>query len=374
MAPTYWLDLFTAETWEEFLDNGGEVSGFSPRRFKTVQRMKPGDLLLCYMTRVSRWVGVLEVTGDAFYDESPIWKSQVFPSRISVKVRIALQPEFGVPVLDMRDELTVFEGLSNPNLWSGPFRGSPARWKQSDGEAIVRALQDAQADPVERPLGRHARSGQLSIDAETVETAEGSVSVPLDEQPETNDVQSDSEAQPRTHTEIQYALLKLGSDMGFDVHVARNDISQEWNGRRLADVPRTREALPKQFDPATNRIIELIDVLWLDGGAIVAAFEVESTTSIYSGLLRMSDLVSMQPNISIPLFLVAGEKRREKVIEQVNRPTFARMQPPLHQICRYISFEGLRESLDRARGLVRYLKPDWLQEVSESCELDDIVD
>jgi len=86
-------------------------------------------------------------------------------------------------------------------------------------------------------------------------------------------------------------------------------------------VPRNRESLPKQFDPATNRIIELIDVLWLQGTAIVAAFEVESTTSIYSGLLRMSDLVSMQPNISIPLFLVAGDKRRDKVIEQVVEAT-----------------------------------------------------
>jgi hypothetical protein len=24
----YWLDLFTAKTWREFLDAGGEVSGF----------------------------------------------------------------------------------------------------------------------------------------------------------------------------------------------------------------------------------------------------------------------------------------------------------------------------------------------------------
>jgi hypothetical protein len=48
----------------------------------------------------------------------------------------------------------------------------------------------------------------------------------------------------------------------------------------------------------TNQTIELIDVLWLDGNAIVAALEIESTTSIYSGLLRMSDLVARQPNIS----------------------------------------------------------------------------
>jgi hypothetical protein len=34
--------------------------------------MKPGDYLLCYLTRVSRWVGVLEVVGERFFDEKPI--------------------------------------------------------------------------------------------------------------------------------------------------------------------------------------------------------------------------------------------------------------------------------------------------------------
>jgi hypothetical protein len=52
-----------------------------------------------------------------------------------------------------------------------------------------------------------------------------------------------------------------------------------------------RERLPTQFDKETNEIIEEIDVLWLSGQMIMAAFEVEHSTSIFSGLLRMSDLV-----------------------------------------------------------------------------------
>src|SRR5262245_28378197 len=99
--------------------------------------MKPGDYLLCYLTRVSRWVGVLEVTGEPFFDEAPIWSSRVFPSRVNVQVVLALGPEHGVPVLDMRGELTVFQNLDNPNRWQGPFRGSPTRWKAADGEAVV---------------------------------------------------------------------------------------------------------------------------------------------------------------------------------------------------------------------------------------------
>ena len=38
MSRTYWLDLFTVETWKEFLDHGGKVSGFSEKRWATVQK------------------------------------------------------------------------------------------------------------------------------------------------------------------------------------------------------------------------------------------------------------------------------------------------------------------------------------------------
>jgi hypothetical protein len=64
VARSYWLDLFTGTTWEEFLAAGGEISGFRERRWKTVQQMKPDDYLLCYLTGISRWIGVLEVTAD----------------------------------------------------------------------------------------------------------------------------------------------------------------------------------------------------------------------------------------------------------------------------------------------------------------------
>jgi hypothetical protein len=53
-------------------------------------------------------------------------------------------------------------------------------------------------------------------------------------------------------------------------------------------------------------------VLWLQGNAIQAAFEIESTTSIFSGLLRMADLIAMHPNLKIPLYIVAPAERRSK--------------------------------------------------------------
>jgi hypothetical protein len=117
--------------------------------------------------------------------------------------------------------------------------------------------------------------------------------------------------------------------MGLDLWVARNDRNSNWKGNRFASLPGMRLELPLQFDQATMRTIELIDVLWLKGNAFVAAFEIESTTSVYSGLLRMADLIAMQPDLSVPLYLVAPDDRRNKVIAEVNRPTFSRLSPPM---------------------------------------------
>ena len=73
---------------------GGDVSGFRESRWKTVQRIKPGDYLLCYLTGVSRWIGILEVTSEAFKDDSTIWEYDgVFPSRLRVKLINQLEPE-----------------------------------------------------------------------------------------------------------------------------------------------------------------------------------------------------------------------------------------------------------------------------------------
>jgi hypothetical protein len=378
MTRSYWLDLFTVETWKEFLDHGGDVSGFSEKRHAVVQKIKPGDYLLCYLTRVSRWVGLLEVASEPFVDDKPIWSSRLYPSRVRVRMVLTLRPENGVPVLEMRDKLTIFRDLNNPNYWQGPLRQSPTKWKAADGEAVVQALQEASVNPVERPLGWRGRIRGEDVD--WPEFVGGTVTIPEDDELERADEAErevsiggeEPESAASTHTEIQYLLLKLGADMGFDVHVATNDQSRVWKGQRLGDMPRRREKLPQQFDRETNRTIELIDVLWLHNNQYMAAFEIESTTSIYSGLLRMSDLLAQQPNISVPLFLVAPEERREKVIKQVNRPTFEQMKTPLVDVCRYISFGRLHEALTEAQNYISFLKFDWLQAVSESCAPEDL--
>lgn len=361
-SPRYWLDLFTGTTWKEFLEAGAEVSGFRESRWTTVRKIKPGDRLICYLTGVSRFIGMLEVTSEPYKDDEPIWSDEDFPCRMRVRPLVALTPEIAVPIHNLRSHLSIFENLTSPHAWTGRLRGSPAKWSVGDGEAIFTALREAEARPVSRPvdpkkLGRRPRALKTDI---------GTVTIP-DEADGGGPAPSDSDKGPTLHTEIQYLLLDLGEQMGFDVWAARNDVNREVGGQRFSDRFRLKDSLPLQFDEATTRTIEYIDVLWLQKNAIVAAFEVESTTSIYSGLLRMSDLVSMQPNLKIPLYLVASEDRRNKVFEEVNRPTFSRLSPPLVDVCRFIAFETLRERLTAVSDVVKYLRPEFLEELSEEC-------
>jgi predicted RNA-binding protein len=362
-AARYWLDLFTGATWKEFLDAGGEVSGFRESRWTTVKSIRQGDRLLCYLTGISRFVGVLEVVSEPFKDETPIWSDEDFPCRVKVRPLVTLTPETAVPIHELSDRLSIFENRESSNAWTGRLRGSPAKWTSKDGEAVYDALLRALKEPVVRPVDPK----KLARRPKALRAKMGEVTVPQEEQEPPTVLTPETE--PTKHTEIQYLLLRLGTDMGYEVWVARNDQSREYSGRRFYEHFKLVERLPLHFDEATNRTIEYIDVLWLRGNAVIAAFEVESTTSIYSGLLRMSDLISMQPNLNIPLYLVAPDDRRNKVFEEVNRPTFSRMQPPLAEVCRYIAFETLRERLEAASGFIRYLRPEFLEELAEDCSL-----
>lgn len=366
--PTFWLDLFTGKTWHEFVEAGASVNGFRESRWATVKRISPGDYLLCYLTGVSRFIGMLEVISEPYKDTSPIWQDEEFPCRLKTQVVVALTPETAVPISHLKEQLSIFQHLTSPHAWTGRVRGSPSRWKESDGEAVLQALLEAQVNPVPRPvdpkkLARRPRALKAKI---------GTVTVPETDNEEGVPDQAAASIEPTEHTEIQYLLLTLGAEMGFDVWVARNDRNRLMRGQKFSDRFNLKDELPLQFDEVTTKTIEYIDVLWLKGNAIIAAFEVESTTSIYSGLLRMSDLIAMQPNLNIPLYLVAPDERRDKVFIEVNRPTFSRLSPPLTEMCQFISFTTLRERLKEMAPYIRYLKPEFLEEMSEPCQVEDI--
>ena len=104
----------------------------------------------------------------------------------------------------------------------------------------------------------------------------------------TPDVQGDNVAEARESHQIQATLGMIGHAMGFKIWYPPHDRTAI-----LDHCPEVREALltslPIGFDNFTMSTVQAIDVLCIKGRSIIRAFEVEHTTSIYSGLLRMGD-------------------------------------------------------------------------------------
>ena len=320
-----------------------------------------------------RWVGALEVQGLS-RDKKTIGEFDGFPERLNVKPIVLLQPEQGVPMEDLEGKVDFYRSRADRPGFNGFLRMSPNRFKRpSDGELILNLLRAAEKEPVDRPVDPRKLAHKPFYKAESKrgkKTVTTVVTVPGADEPtraEPTEAREKDATAATPHTEIQCPLLTLGRDMGFDLWVARNDRSKVWNGTTLGSLPGMVDQLPTQFNEATNRTIELIDVLWLKGNSIVAAFEVESTTSVYSGLLRMSDLLALQPNLPIDLFLVAPDDRREKVESELMRPTFKLREKPLASICGFLGFDSLTGKLKAIQnlGLASSLKPDFLQKTAE---------
>ena len=175
---------------------------------------------------------------------------------------------------------------------------------------------------------------------------DSSESVMVEEDPEETGEQDDKAVETREHTEIQWSLIQLGIMHDYDVYVARNDRNAEYKGNRLGEGC-IEELSIVGFSEAAIDIIRYIDVIWMDGDYIVKMFEVESTTSIFSGILRMTDFVVRVPNLGVEMFIAAPDDDESQVRKQMNRPTFRHIiEPAQHCSLNYVSFEDIREQYD----------------------------
>ncbi len=145
------------------------------------------------------------------------------------------------------------------------------------------------------------------------------------------------------HSEMQYHLLKIGVSLGFDVTPASNDKNKSFNGQNFSFI--SLEKFPElPTDKDTQNTIRLIDVLWFEKGTnkIIGAFEVEKSTSIYSGILRLSDLYFSISSGREVFYIIIPNHRERDVVLQLNRPVIKNSKMNI----KYILFSELRANCD----------------------------
>jgi hypothetical protein len=107
-------------------------------------------------------------------------------------------------------------------------------------------------------------------------------------------------------------------------------------------------SLPQRFK-VIEPILSEVDVVWMRRGAgdLVALYEVEHTTTIYSGLLRFNDVHIVAPELHPRFSIVSNDARRSLYVRQVNRPTFQRSG--LSEICTFMEYENVLDWHNRLK-------------------------
>ncbi|UGY28192.1 hypothetical protein HU675_0016305 [Bradyrhizobium septentrionale] len=370
----YFLDLFTPETWRSFQVHGSTVSGFRHRQRKAAEQVQVGDIFCCYLVRLSRWCGLLEVTSDSYSDASPIFSDpDPFVVRFKVKPLVMLGPEHSVPIGDDRlwPHLSFTRELALKSVGWAQFAGlrsSLRRISGDDGEIISAVLKEQ--NEIRRLYPLTGRDEQLLSERKTVTAADRTVLVevpvdaPDDEAPPEHEVATDEKPDFRTSLKMQALLARIGIEMGFRVWIPRNDkqavldqIAPSLHGSFL-------NQLPLNYDDVTLKTIEQIDAIWMRNRSMARAFEVEHTTAIYSGLLRMADLLALQPNMDIRLHIVAPDDKRAKVLREIKRPVFSLLdRGPLYENCSFLSYSSIEKI--SGMGHLQHMSDTLIEEFEE---------
>ncbi len=292
----------------------------------------------------------------------------------------AWDPTRNLSMISLRDRRAIIEylGLQLPYEWE---RATIGTLMADTNEVIIAAAQELGLPPNARTITAFfytAEAKQLWRQGSNhvVRLPDGivSVSVPTHEDEEDEDDTGTGEpagdvGELHESMQVQALLASIGATMGFKIWLPRSDRSRVMKAWQ-PEPGQLLDSLPLGFDATTVATVEQIDVLWLDRRSIVRAFEVEGTTAIYSGLLRMADLVALQPNLKVKLHIVADASRREKVMREIQRPVFSLLEGgALRNFCTYISYDHVREISENA--FLRHTTQSVLDEFAESAEGED---
>ena len=341
---SYFLNLFSPETYEAFRRSDCTITGFRERQRAAADRLEPGDMFVCYMTKLGRWFGLLQIIEGPIVDRTPLFYPDEDPFIVRFKVDplIVLDVERAIPIREdaVWDYLSFTRGQEKQSsTWTGRLRASLAKMEDTDGGLIEELLQRSSQGGRTYPLDED-KYRKLTL---RVRRADKDVSVSVPEEEPSSPGSTEVETSPRESHQIQAALAAMGVRMGMHVWIPMADRAAVMGQSDFAK-GQVLDRLPLNYDNTTLKTIENIDVLWLRGRSIIRAFEVEHTTAVYSGILRMADLLALQPNMQISLHIVAPPERRLKVFDELRRPVFALLdRGPLSETCTFLSYESVRE-------------------------------
>jgi hypothetical protein len=257
----------------------------------------------------------------------------------------AYDPINNLSIISLNDRRAVIEflGLSVPFDWDAASMGIRIA---VTNKVILDGVRALGLDGSGRTISKFFYSPEVKPlwkGEHTVKRADKDVNVTVPTIPDVEEEDESDKESVRESMQIQALIARIGTLMGYSIWLPKADrgrVLKAWK----AEPDELLDHLPLGYDSTTMKTVEQIDVLWLRKRSIVRAFEVEHTTSVYSGLLRMADLVALQPDIYIKLHIVAPVEKREKVLQEIQRPVFSLLEGrALSEMCTYLSYDNIKD-------------------------------
>lgn len=126
-----------------------------------------------------------------------------------------------------------------------------------------------------------------------------------------------------THYDLQAKLVLVGSYLGYRTFVPAPDKNKQTIFGVLGDLCTEREIPEGSIPGLSLNTVKFVDVIWFDEeGYPTHAFEVEHTTDITKGLLRLYQVHKLR----IKMFIISEEINKGKFQREVAKSPFAKIK------------------------------------------------
>jgi 16S rRNA G966 N2-methylase RsmD len=157
----------------------------------------------------------------------------------------------------------------------------------------------------------------------------------------------------REHTEILIMLAEIGKSHGYEIWIGKKEQSHKITKFPNKSGELRQYVTLKDLKHLTNiknpKIVDDIDLLWVQENKIAYSFEVEATTTMTESLNRGSNI-----DPTVPKFLVIPEDREPQLIRKMRSPMFANRFKDDNW--RVIFFEPLRKEYWKKKGKMDIFK------------------
>jgi predicted RNA-binding protein len=138
---TYWISVGSEANFRIAEARGWDMFAFKSTRRAEVARMKPGDRIVFYLTKIMKFGGITEVTSEYFEDHERVFGSpkkpkEDYPFRVRVRPVIVLAPEQYIDVREVGPTLE-FTRKWPPEHWRLAFQGALHEIPEDDYERIA---------------------------------------------------------------------------------------------------------------------------------------------------------------------------------------------------------------------------------------------